>query len=93
MLCVTDEDLVPVLVGVCEVESRVVDAVLGRDQPVLGDHGGSAAPASDLYSLQVTIYFRATNEPFHNQWGFLCDCKTSIIAKVLLELYFTSHPK
>ena len=57
MLCVTDEDLVPVLVGVCEVESRVVDAVLGRDQPVLGDHGGSAAPASDLYSLQVTIYF------------------------------------
>ena len=67
----TDEDLVPVLVGVCEVETRVVDAVLGRDQPVLGDHGGSAAPASDLYSSQVTIYFRAANEPlrrlkFHN---------------------------
>ena len=50
------------LVGVCEVESRVVDAVLGGDQPVLGDHGGSAAPASDLYHLQVTIYFRASND-------------------------------
>ena len=50
------------LVGVCEVEPRVVDAVLGGDQPVLGDHGGSAAPASDLYHLQVTIYFRASND-------------------------------
>lgn len=43
------------LVGVCEVESRVVDTVLGGDQPVLGDHGGSAAPAANLYSLQVTF--------------------------------------
>ena len=62
-MCYCCSDLVPVLVGVCEVEPRVVDAVLGGDQPVLGDHGGSAAPASDLYHLQVTIYFRASNEP------------------------------
>ena len=43
------------LVGVCEVESRVVDTVLCGDQPVLGDHGGGAAPAANLYSLQVTF--------------------------------------
>ena len=54
-MCYCCSDLVPAFVGVCEVEPRVVDAVLGGDQPVLGDHGGSAASAANLYSLQVTF--------------------------------------